>query len=64
MNVSDRNAIFYREGGHDHTEEDGAALMVLCDETFFDQERLVDLSKHLPQTPSRDNLFDWDVPGT
>ncbi|MEE2752631.1 MAG: hypothetical protein VX910_01510 [Candidatus Latescibacterota bacterium] len=64
MNVSDRNAIFYREGGHEHTEEDGAALMVLCDETFFDQERLVDLSKHLPQTPSRDNLFDWDVPGT
>jgi hypothetical protein len=64
LNVSDRNAIFYREGGHAHTEEDAGALMVLCDETFFGSKREVDLSQPLPQTPSQDSLFDWDAPGS
>jgi hypothetical protein len=64
LRVSDRNAIFYREGGHDHTEEDAKALMKLCDERFFRIARNTDFSRPLPQTPPSDELIDWDKPET
>jgi hypothetical protein len=63
LNVGDRNTIFYRSGGHDHTEEDAAALVAVCDEHFFCVSLTQDLSKVLPQTPPTDQLFDWVTPG-
>jgi hypothetical protein len=59
LGVPDRNTIYYRDGGHDHTEEDAAALVTLCDETFYDQPRSQNLSEPLPGTPKLEDLADW-----
>ena len=62
LGVPTANTISYREGGHEHTEEDVAFLMDLCDETFYGIERRTELSSVLPQTPSLDQIIDWSTP--
>ena len=62
LDVSDRNAICYRPGGHDHTEEDASALVALCDESFFGHSRQMDFSRPLKDTPAAETLFDWTSP--
>lgn len=62
LGVPDLNTIHYRAGGHDHTEEDAAALMALCDETFFDQPRSMNVSQPLDGTPKLEEIATWDRP--
>ncbi|HAA77725.1 TPA: hypothetical protein DCE37_21665 [Candidatus Latescibacteria bacterium] len=61
LGVPERNTIAYRDGGHDHTEEDAQALVDLCDETFFGVPRSRDFGKTLPPSEAG-SLFTWSTP--
>lgn len=62
LSVPTRNAIFYREGGHDHTEQDAAILAAVCEEAFFGRPLRPSLNQGHPDLPADEDLLDWGKP--
>jgi hypothetical protein len=62
LGVPKRNGLFFHQGGHDHTEEDIAALASFADDYFFGVPLEGSFSR-LPQDQAElPTAFDWAKP--
>ena len=56
------NGIFFHEGGHDHSNEDFAALVDFANLHFFSTPNKLTFDKILPEVENVTDLFLWQTP--
>jgi len=62
LNVPERNGIYFHEGGHDHTEEDAAALVAFADAHFFGTHTTTNFKTLLRDQSEFPTGFSWTHP--
>ena len=62
LNVPDRNAIYFHQGGHTHTEEDATALVSFANKHFFGTETTTPFKTLLRDDPEFSAAFSWTKP--
>ncbi|MGY8823798.1 MAG: glucuronyl esterase domain-containing protein [Candidatus Latescibacterota bacterium] len=60
--VSERNGIYFHDGGHDHTAEDFKALAAFADAYFFGISSEMNFKKLLRNTAAFPTAFEWTKP--
>jgi len=62
LKVPERNSIYFHEGGHDHTEEDAAALITFADTYFFQTSASTNFKTLLKEKSEFPECFSWASP--
>jgi hypothetical protein len=60
--VSQRNGLYFHEGGHTHTEEDAAALVAFARACFWDIPSAIDFKNTLRDRSEWPTCFSWTRP--
>lgn len=62
LDIPEHNGIYFHEGGHDHTEEDAAALVAFADAHFFRMPTTTNFKTLLRDKTEFPTGFSWTYP--